>query len=1036
MNIRDCENNSEKYLRFLLRNSPNLILLVDREGSIEFISNSFLALMGEENAKRIIKRPFFELYGLFRTDSSADNGKLIFERLKNGGGLYITRFMVDFTGDGSQYAYIVQAIPLLDDDGSFQGMQATFFDERSLLRAENEKQLLSLIETIPMSCTLRDEHNNIITCNEETVRMFGVSDKDEAIRRFNTFYPRVQPDGTPSREMLQTVLREIQEKGYYQYEVMHMTASGEALPAESIAVKIPWEDGFRFAVYSRDMRKMRAKDEAIRQAGEAFLRTREHLDVVASTAHFSYWEWDVENDSIRFSSHFQDEFGYPADQFTSVGYFDYQKGDKNSRWREIIHPEDRERYIKEINDYLSGETSYYRSELRLRHANGRYLNIIDSGQILEWTNDGKPKTLIGGLVNIDDFKRAETANVAKSSFLASMSHEIRTPMNAIIGMSELISTDNLDEQQKAFFEDIRKMSRALLQIINDILDFTKIEVNKMDLSPVHFNLRKLAEHLVSLSIFTARGKGLNFSYTIEPGVSEIIYADDVRIRQILTNILNNAIKYTRQGYVNFTIKSVKRGGREYTAFVVRDTGIGIKKDDVTKLFGEFERFDLMQNREIMGTGLGLAISKRLVNMMDGFIEVKSDYGKGSTFTVFLPLEPGDPSKIAGPFVLEKVMVDPSVKVLVVDDNPVNLKVAGAYLSKYQIKAEYAESGEKAVELAQNNKYDLIFMDHMMPGMDGLDATARIRELDSGGWYKTAPIVALTANAVSGAKELFIEGGMNDFLPKPIEEKELRRILTRWLPFSKIHRWFPKQEAASDTAPVAPNVPHEQVQILDTIEGLANSTGDEKLYGQLLEEFKKTHTDDLNKIKIAREAGDLKTVRRLVHTLKSSAAIIGAEVLRRAAFDAENVLPEGKPEVIDANLDRLEPAFSALVPELDRLLLTYQKRQTGAPSDPAGQSAAGQSPAGQSAAGESPAGQGSAGETPNREQALELIRRLEPLMQNSDSAVLGLRDEIEKFIKPFGGEKGEELLALVDDFEFLSAAKILEEIKAALSSQTG
>jgi signal transduction histidine kinase len=242
-------------------------------------------------------------------------------------------------------------------------------------------------------------------------------------------------------------------------------------------------------------------------------------------------------------------------------------------------------------------------------------------------------------------RSAQAANEAKSRFLASMSHEIRTPMNAIIGMSDLMRTDNLDETQKSFFEDIKKMSRALLQIINDILDFSKIEAGQLEMLPVHFNFFELYDNVCSMIGFAVRAKGLEWKNSLAPDLPEVLFGDDVRIRQVLVNVLNNAVKYTREGYIDFSVGRTRADGKDFIVFTIRDTGIGIRKEDFGKIFDRFGRTDNRANRGIAGTGLGLSITRRLLDLMKGSIRLESEYGKGSEFTVLLPLVHGDPSLV-------------------------------------------------------------------------------------------------------------------------------------------------------------------------------------------------------------------------------------------------------------------------------------------------------------------------------------------------------------------------------------------------------
>jgi len=373
-------------------------------------------------------------------------------------------------------------------------------------------------------------------------------------------------------------------------------------------------------------------------------------------------------------------------------------------------------------------------------------------------------------------KTAEEATRAKSDFLATVSHEIRTPMNAIIGITDIIKKTPLSPEQAAHLNNIESSSKLLLGIINDILDFSKIEAGKLDVVPDYFDLKEFLARLQSVFEVLFAQKRLKFACSFADNIPAAVFGDEKLINQILTNLLNNALKYTREGAVTFTVRLEE--GDLYN-FEISDTGIGIKEEDMGRLFKAFEQMDKIKNKKAVGTGLGLAITKKLIEAMGGAVTVKSKYGEGSAFGVKLRIPPGTEKDLKKEIRETRVFAAPEAKVLLVDDVDINLIVAAAVLGEYKIVPDAAPGGLSAVEMAAKKEYDLILMDHMMPELDGVEAVKRIRAL--GGRGGKVPVIALTANAVSGAEEMFLANGFNAFLAKPIDKNALASCLLKWLP---------------------------------------------------------------------------------------------------------------------------------------------------------------------------------------------------------------------------------------------------------------
>jgi len=398
------------------------------------------------------------------------------------------------------------------------------------------------------------------------------------------------------------------------------------------------------------------------------------------------------------------------------------------------------------------------------------------------------------LIAIEKEKQlAIAASESKAKFLANMSHEIRTPINVVIGMNEMILRENKEPVIGEYANNIKNASRMLLSLINDVLDFSKIEAGKLELVPNEYTTTSLITDVLLGAEVRAKQKQLQIIKHIDESLPSVLYGDDIRIKQVLNNLLSNAVKYTEKGNVTFSAERVNMDDKFSLCFTVKDTGIGIRKEDMDKLFGSFERLELSKNRYIQGTGLGLNIAKQLVTAMGGTIDVQSEYGQGTCFTVVIPQqivddtpmnEKTEVSSVSETAIEQKKQFyAPDAKILVVDDNKMNLKVIQALLKRSGVQLDLANGGEECLQITKDKKYDLILMDHMMPEPDGIQTLHMLRE-DKNNINADTKVIVLTANAIEGTREEYLKEGFEDYLSKPVQVDKLESVLAKYINVAK------------------------------------------------------------------------------------------------------------------------------------------------------------------------------------------------------------------------------------------------------------
>lgn len=650
------------------------------------------------------------------------------------------------------------------------------------LRQADERVKI-IFDATPVASVMFNEAGVPIDCNRAAQELFGMPNKDEMIEHFWDLHPKTQPSGRLSVDMSRENQHRVLRQGRVKFEWMFILPGEQQMPAEVTLIMVMYHGQPMVAGYYRDLREFKAMLSAI--GARTAERDAQYNKLAAVTKNYKGIVWSVDNNGIltTFRGQYLEKLGFePA----------FVEGSP----------------VRDVQPLLQVDFTEYAEKTRLEGPQDWTMEmggaIFHAYTVPIYDEEGHEAGIVGSIDDVteeENLKReleealagAEVANKAKSTFLANMSHEIRTPMNAILGITEiLVANENLPDDIMEGLSKIYASCDLLLGIINDVLDFSKIEAGKLDITPASYEIASMMNDSIQLNMMRIGSKPIEFKIQVDENIPAKLVGDELRIKQILNNLLSNAFKYTDSGTVTLCIGfEPAEDNKIMLVLAVQDTGQGMTKEQVDKLFDEYTRFQAKNSSIVEGTGLGMAITQRLVHLMDGDIRASSEPGAGSLFVVVLPQ--GSPTaEILGTEVAEnlrnfnmgnftnrkraQVVREPMPygKVLVVDDVETNIYVAVGLLKMYELKIDTAMSGYEAIEkIKDGNTYDIVFMDHMMPGMNGIETTKYLRELG----YKQ-PIVALTANAVAKQADMFVKNGFDDFIAKPIDIRQLGNVLNR------------------------------------------------------------------------------------------------------------------------------------------------------------------------------------------------------------------------------------------------------------------
>ena len=871
-----------------------------------------------------------------------------------------------------------------------------------------------MLDATPLCVNVLDTDYNIIDCNQQAVKLFEMGSKEEYMKRFWELHAEYQPDGRNSMEKMREFVNRAFEEGYSRNEWTHQKLDGELFPCEVTLIRVQHEGEPIVLAYMRDLREhakmmdeIKHRDELLHTASrvattmltavndaefdETFLSGMERIGLGVGADRVQIWQNVMIGDKLHFAHKYQwlSDVGKEKADVPIGLEFSY---DDVPGWKEMFA---RGGFINSPYHELSEHDqefldaydikSIVNIPLFLQNAFWGFFSVDDCRKARKFSDEEIDILRSASLMMASAFNRhmrdkdmrkveedlrlargvAESANEAKSVFLANMSHEIRTPMNSIIGFTELALDSNISHKTREYLNNILENSEWLLQIINDILDISKIESGKLELEHIPFDLHEIFAHCQTAIMPKALEKGLMLHFYAEPSFGKKLLGDPTRLRQILLNLLSNAIKFTRIGTVKVSSNIVETSENTVTMhFEVRDSGIGMNAEQINRIYEPFMQADSSTTRMYGGTGLGLAICKTIIGLFGGELIVESTPGLGSKFSFDITFDVID---APGTYTENELPVNEYEKpvfegeVLVCEDNAMNQQVIYEHLTRVGLRTVVAHNGQEGVDFVRSRvengekPFDLIFMDIHMPVMDGLEAATIIEKMKTG-----TPLVAMTANIMSSDRELYEASGLPDFISKPFTSLELWRCLMKYI--------TPKRQ--------------------EVVDGLRQAEADMQLRRQLQISFLKENRTKLDQVNTALENDDVKLAHRLVHNLKGNAGQIGKTELYKAAAMVEGLLKGGKNLVTDNSMAYLESQLNLVLEELAPLSAEIEAVQ----------------------------------KTVDVRQIMSLLDKLEPMLQKRDMDCQNYLDEVRSI------PDAEELAEQIEDFDFKSAIKTLAELK--------